>query len=181
MLRRSQRDSAALSSTRTKEAVTLLFWPSVMQSAVGEKYDEVRSAVLQSELCFWRNPNQPAAEFVHLKTTALLRKSEEEMRLKKKQPQGQFLPLCSWRCTSPFCFSVAAGPDWLIASLIQFSKAFFKGLRVSLGFCTRGFLLLARRFKLCKVIQRIYCVCSSRKDALHFKPQNAITETRVSR
>lgn len=53
-----------------------------------------------------------------------LEKTEEEMR--EKQPQAQFLPVCSWKCTSPFCFSIAAGPDWLIASLIQFSRAFFK-------------------------------------------------------
>lgn len=91
--------------------------------------------------------------------------------MREKQPQAQFLPVCSWKCTSPFCFSIAAGPDWLIASLIQFSRAFFKGLQVSLGFCTSGFLLLAPRFKLCKVIQRICCDCSRRKDALHFKPK----------
>lgn len=107
-----------------------------------------------------------------------LEKIEEEMR--EKQPQAQFLPVCSWKCTSPFCFSNAAGPDWLIASLIQFSWAFFKGLQVSLGFCTSSFLLLAPRFKLCKVIQRICCDCSRKKDALHFKPKNSITKTAVT-
>lgn len=107
-----------------------------------------------------------------------LEKIEEEMR--EKQPQAQFLPVCSWKCTSPFCFSIAAGPDWLIASLIQFSRAFFKGLQVSLGFCTSGFLLLAPRFKLCKVIQRNCCDCSGRKDALHFKAKNSITNTAVT-
>ena len=64
-----------------------------------------------------------------------------------------------------FCFCIAAGPDCLIASLIQFSRAFFKGLQVSLGFSTSGALLLAPGHKLCKVIQRICCDCSHRKDA----------------
>lgn len=36
-----------------------------------------------------------------------LEKIEE---IREKQPQAQFLPVCSWKCTSPFCFSVAAGP-----------------------------------------------------------------------
>lgn len=107
-----------------------------------------------------------------------LEKIEE---IREKQPQAQFLPVCSWKCTSPFCFSVAAGPHWLIASLIQFSRAFFKGLQVSLGFCTSGFLLLASRFQLCKVIQRICCDCSRRKDAPHFKLQNSITNIAVTR
>lgn len=101
-----------------------------------------------------------------------LEKIEEQMR--EKQPQAQFLPVCSWKYTSPFCFSIAAGPDWLIASLIQFSRASFKGLQVSLGFCTSGLLLLAPRFKLCKVIQRNCRDCSHRKDALHFS-QKAVS------
>lgn len=92
----------------------------------------------------------------------------------RKTPQSHsFNPVCC--AHSPFCFSIAAGPDWLIASLIQFSRAFFKGLQVSLGFCTGGFLLLVPRFKLCKVIQRNCCDGSCRKDALHFKAKNSIT------
>ena len=38
-----------------------------------------------------------------------LEKIKWEMRA--KQPKAQFLPVCSSQCTSPFCFSVAAGPD----------------------------------------------------------------------
>lgn len=101
----------------------------------------------------------------------------EEMR--EKQPQAQFLPVCPWKCTSPFCFSIAAGPDWLIASLIQFSRAFFKGLGVSLGFCTSSFLLLAPRFKLCRVIQRISCDYFRTKYALHSEARNGYANSAV--
>lgn len=45
---------------------------------------------------------------------------------RKKTAQSTVCP-CALR-TSPFCFSTAAGPDWLIASLIQFSRALLQRL-----------------------------------------------------
>lgn len=87
----------------------------------------------------------------------------------RKTPQSTVSPCVL--CTSPFCLNIAAGPDWLIASLIRFSRAFFKGLWVSLGFCSSGFVLLVPRFKLCKVIQRNCCDAPTAKMLYIFKPK----------
>lgn len=72
-----------------------------------------------------KETNRPPMQLLHLWTTALLRKSRRRWE-EKKTAQSTVCP-CASR-TSPFCFSAAAGPDWLIASLIQFSRALLQRL-----------------------------------------------------
>lgn len=183
-------DSVALSSSNIgnikKVHSSYIIWTFCAVSSRARHWIESKGATLRSELSIVGEDTKLLTEnklawskICPPLDNGSLEKIEEKMR--EKQPTAQFLPVWPWKCTSPFCFGIAAGRDWLIASLIQFSRAFFKGVQVSLGFCTSSLLLLAPRFKLCKVIQRICCDCYCRKDALQFKPPNSISNIAVTR
>lgn len=116
---------------RSIEDVWLNFriWPS--RADTQSQKAEVRAAYWQprqraSERPARKHTGLQTEPLLHLWTTALLRKSRRRWEEKKKTAQSTVCP-CASR-TSPFCFGAAAGPDWLIASLIQFSRALLQRL-----------------------------------------------------
>lgn len=159
--------------TSRKYTVPLLFRPSVPRQPSMPLGGVTRCSAEVRAQCCWRghyaaNRKQTGRQ-QNLSTYRQQLSWENQGEDERKTPQSTVSPCVL--CTSPFCLNIAAGPDWLIASLIRFSRAFFKGLWVSLGFCSSGFVLLVPRFKLCKAIQKKFAVTLPQQRCSTFSSQ----------
>lgn len=81
-----------------------------------------QSSVLTAKTASGQQGNKPASSVAAPPFGQQLSWGRSRRRWEEKKTAPSTVCPCASH-TSPFCFSAAAGPDWLIASLIQFSRA----------------------------------------------------------